>query len=679
MALMLAKPGYRKMQKIKVYNRKIASLTILGTFAALILSLIEPLMGWVLVLCACSFCITLYKSIAYSSPLKNSVLNLLALLCISILIWLAADYGLLNTMINLLVVACCLKILNLHHTGDYQMVASIQLFLVACGLIFHQSLLNSLFYAFLIILIFCVLHAIKIKETDLKTYSKHTVILLLQAIPVAALLFFVTPKLSPLWQMPVNQSNKTGLSEKMTPGDIAHLAKSDELVFRAEFTGPLPSPQQRYWRAIVLDEFDGKSWSISNTNKSFDGPQMIEFKGQALDYVVIAQPTSTKWLYSLDIPILIQGLSMQTISTNQQFQLTGRTPLYTQGLYAVKSFVEQPLNIYKGYENLSQYLQIPSSGNPETVEFVSENINTSMTTQEKIDKLKATFSYGDFRYTLSPPLMQSAPIDEFLFEKKAGFCSHYASALTYMLRLAEVPARIVTGYQGGEVQSGNVISVHQFDAHAWVEAWEDDKGWMRIDPTAIVAPNRVLSGLLSMVQNRQEFRQQSPFSLTNLKEYAVFNQLRLLMANIDHTWDQSILSYNQERQKSLLKKIFGNMKAESFSYALIGSFVIIGLFISLLFIPKRKAKGSDEMEWIDKLFQLFEKQKLSRIENETLQQFSQRIQPQLTPQASNALGFIVKEYYEWKYTGLQQPAPFKILKNRLYKHIVMVQSQFTNK
>ncbi|MFQ3208516.1 MAG: hypothetical protein ACI9IT_002683, partial [Glaciecola sp.] len=277
------------MQRIKVYNRKIASLTTLGAFAALIISLIEPLMGWVLVLCTCSFCITLYKSIKHSSPLKNSILNLLAILCISILIWLATDYGLLTTMINLLVVACCLKILNLHHTGDYQMVLSIQLFLVACGLIFHQSLLNSLFYALLVILIFCVLHAIKIKETSLIIYSKHTGILLLQAIPIAALLFFVTPKLSPLWQMPINKSTTTGLSEKMTPGDIANLAKSDELVFRAEFTGPLPSPQERYWRAIVLDEFDGKSWSISKTDSSFDGPKTIEYQGQSLDYIVIAQ------------------------------------------------------------------------------------------------------------------------------------------------------------------------------------------------------------------------------------------------------------------------------------------------------------------------------------------------------------------------------------------------------
>jgi transglutaminase-like putative cysteine protease len=666
------------MQRTKVFNQKIASFTTLGTFAALVISLLDPLMGWVLVLCACSFCITFYKSLRTSTPLKNSILNLLAILCISILVWLVRDYGLLNTMINLLVVACCLKILNLHHSGDYQMVASIQLFLVACGLIFHQSLLYSLFYASLIILMFCVLHAIKIKETGLKTYSKHTIILLLQAIPIAGLLFFVTPKLSPLWQMPINKSDQTGLSEKMTPGNIASLAKSDELVFRAEFSGRVPLPQERYWRAIVLDHFDGRTWSIAEKEKSQRVPDSLEFRGESLDYVVIAQPTSTNWLYSLDIPILIQGLSTQKITSNTQYQLSANTPLYSQGMYAVKSFVDQPLNIYKDYDDLSLYLQTPDSGNPETVNFVKTNIDESMSNIEKMNKLVGTFSNQNFRYTLSPPLMQSSPIDQFLFEYKSGFCSHYASALTYMLRLADVPARIVTGYQGGEVQSSNVISVHQYDAHAWVEAWDDENGWMRIDPTAVVAPNRVVSGLLSLVENRQEFRAESPFSLTNLKEYALFNELRLLMAKIDHTWDQSILSYDQESQKSLLKKIFGNMKAESFTYALIGSFVVIGLFIALLFIPKRGPKPGEESKWIETLFKMFERQELHRLENETLQQFSQRIESELPKQVSTALEFIVKEYYEWKYASVEQRLPFTTLKSRLQKHVLSIHSALTN-
>jgi hypothetical protein len=158
----------------------------------------------------------------------------------------------------------------------------------------------------------------------------------------------------------------------------------------------------------------------------------------------------------------------------------------------------------------------------------------------------------------------------------------------------------------------------------------------------------------------------------------LFNELRLLMAKIDHTWDQSILSYDQESQKSLLKKIFGNMKAESFTYALIGSFVVIGLFIALLFIPKRGPKPGEESKWIETLFKMFERQELHRLENETLQQFSQRIESELPKQVSTALEFIVKEYYEWKYASVEQRLPFTTLKSRLQKHVLSIHSALTN-
>ncbi|MEQ3658576.1 MAG: DUF3488 and transglutaminase-like domain-containing protein [Glaciecola sp.] len=662
------------MERIKVHNRSYAAFLCLGTFTALILSLLSPMMGWVLVLCACSFSITAYKAHNNSPPLKNSLLNLMAMLCIAILVWLAKDFGLLNTMINLLVVSCCLKILNLHHTGDYQMVASIQLFLVGCGLIFHQSLAYSLFYGVIVILLFCTLHAIKIRDTSFRKYAKQTLLLLAQTIPIAVILFFVTPKLSPLWKMPVNKSNQTGLSETMTPGDIANLAKSDELVFRAEFDNALPKPQDTYWRAIVLDEFDGKTWSLSERSKAFHGPPSVTFTGKSLDYIVIAEPTSTTWLYSLDIPVLVQGTSTQTLKTNQQFQLSSSSPLYTKGLYALRSFVEQPLNIYAGYEDTSQYLQVPNTGNPETVEFVLKNISPSMSTQEKIARLNDIFRSKPFKYSLSPPLMQSNPIDQFLFEEQVGFCSHYASALTYMLRLANVPARIVTGYQGGEVQSGNVISVHQYDAHAWVEAWDESAGWTRLDPTAIVAPNRVLSGLLSSIENREEFMKKTPFSLSHLQEYAFFNKVRLLMAKIDHTWSQSILSYNQESQKSLLKRIFGSMNAQTFSYALIGSFVVIGLFIFLLFIPRKKTKLNEEQYWLKGLYALIEKKGHTKDDGETLLQFSKRVAPYLDNASSAALSFMVKSYYQWKYAQQQQLEDFSAVKQRLHKHLMVLKN-----
>jgi hypothetical protein len=310
-----------------------------------------------------------------------------------------------------------------------------------------------------------------------------------------------------------------------------------------------------------------------------------------------------------------------------------------------------------------------------TVEFVLESISPSMTTQEKIATLNDVFRSRPFKYSLSPPLMQNDPIDQFIFDEQIGFCSHYASALTYMLRLANVPARIVTGYQGGEIQSGKVISVHQYDAHAWVEAWDETAGWTRLDPTAIVAPNRVLSGLLSSVENRKEFMKKTPFSLSHLQEYAFFNKVRLLMAKIDHTWSQSILSYNQESQKSLLKRIFGSMNAQTFSYALIGSFVIIGIFIFVLFIPRNRIKRNEDQQWLNALYALIEKQGHSKQDGETLLQFSTRISPHLDTASSAALSFMVKSYYQWKYAKPQQIEDFSALKQRLHKHLVVLKTK----
>jgi transglutaminase-like putative cysteine protease len=600
-------------------------------------------------------------------------------MCIAILIWWAKDYGLLKTMINLLVVACCLKILNLHFTGDYQMVASIQLFLIGCGLIFHQNLAYSLFYCSLIIMLFCALHAIKIRETTYTLYTKQTLLLIAQAVPIAIILFFVTPKLTPLWKMPVAKSSQTGLSESMTPGDIASLAKSDELVFRAEFKGELPAPNERYWRAIVLDEFDGKTWSIAEKPKRYPLPSEVTFTGKALDYVVIAEPTSTNWLYSLDIPVIIQSLSTQGMSVNQQFQLQTKNPLHAKGLYVVKSFVEQALNIYKGYEDTARYLQIPNRGNNKTVNYVLNNISPSMSTREKLNRLNSVFADNDFTYSLSPPLMQQNPIDQFLFEDRIGFCSHYASALTYMLRLANVPARIVTGYQGGEVQSENVISVHQYDAHAWVEAWDDELGWIRSDPTAIVAPNRVLSGLLSSAQNREEFRSESPFSLTLLQDYTLFNDLRLLLAEIDHSWSQSVLRYSQESQRSLLKKIFGDMTERSFFYVLIGSFIIIGLFIAILFIPRNRIKRNAEQKWLLKLYKLLSRQGYTKQEHETLQQFYDRIASHLNQQTRKALQFVINQYYQWQYNTHDKQTNFSTVETKTKKQMQVVKQHINDK
>jgi hypothetical protein len=224
-----------------------------------------------------------------------------------------------------------------------------------------------------------------------------------------------------------------------------------------------------------------------------------------------------------------------------------------------------------------------------------------------------------------------------------------------------------------------VISVHQYDAHAWVEAWDDELGWIRSDPTAIVAPNRVLSGLLSSAQNREEFRSESPFSLTLLQDYTLFNDLRLLLAEIDHSWSQSVLRYSQESQRSLLKKIFGDMTERSFFYVLIGSFIIIGLFIAILFIPRNRIKRNAEQKWLLKLYKLLSRQGHTKQEHETLQQFYDRIASHLNQQTRKALQFVINQYYQWQYNTHDKQTNFSTVETKTKKQMQVVKQHINDK
>jgi len=646
---------------------KLTPLAIVFAFACVFFSVQSSLMGWVLVLCACCFCIALYKALVGTQRrIENRTLNLLSIFCIAILLWYAGDFGLLRTMINLMMVACCLKLINLHRKADYQIVSMTLLFLIACGMIFHQDLTATLFFSIIILLIFAALNALEQPKSSINKNIKDATVLVLQALPVTLLLFIVTPKLSPLWQMPAAKSTQTGLSETVTPGDIAELAKSTDLVFRAEFSGPLPSPDERYWRSIVLDYFDGKSWSIAKQNyDSYNWQAPSDNSNKKYEYVVIAEPTSTRWLYSLDIPEVRQDIGIQNIRFNQRYQLSLDNPLYKQGLYVLNSYPALALTLFSQIQDIERYLQVPENTNPRTQDYIKTITNDNMSVDSKIQAIAAHFANHPFKYTLAPPLMPTDPVDTFLFDQQLGFCSHYASAFTYMLRLAGIPARIVTGYQGGEQQSQSLISIYQYDAHAWVEAWQPDKGWVRYDPTAIVAPNRVISGLIDSLTNGQEFRQEASFAFLLFKDFPLLNEIRLILAEIDHSWSESILGFNQDTQKSLLKDMFGNLDATNMSYVLLGSFILIAIFIGTILLIKSHQPRS---EW-QKLNQHFN-QKLSKrgfVKNtgETLADFISRVKPNLDEHSADTLDQYQRAYYVYQYQSHQNPEALQQIKRVL--------------
>ena len=195
------------------------------------------------------------------------------------------------------------------------------------------------------------------------------------------------------------------------------------------------------------------------------------------------------------------------------------------------------------------------------------------------------FRQQQFSYTLRPELMQDNPIDQFLFDYQAGFCAHFASAMTYALRLGGVPARMVTGYQGGEERENNYLSVYQYDAHAWVEAWLDDRGWVRFDPTAVVSPDRIQYGLERAVAEEGSFLEDSPFSLARLRGIEWINSVRLLLADLDYQWSRWVLGFNRSQQENLLKKILGQVNTTTLIYLSVTTFLVFMLILALYFLP----------------------------------------------------------------------------------------------
>ncbi len=393
--------------------------------------------------------------------------------------------------------------------------------------------------------------------------------------------------------MPASKASRTGLTDNVAPGDIANLSQSSELAFRATFSGDIPVPHERYWRAIVLEQFDGKRWQVSpqrtSTNRQYARFRQ-EFSptltGRFFEYEILAVPSHQRWLFGLDIAVPNDPNSHNNIWQSHDYQLISHNPLVNRFRYTVRSYPEVPLNQSLASLDRRINLQVPSQGNPLTQKWIKQLRQDVPDDRMLVNAIMSHFSQQSFKYTLQPRLMPVDPVDTFLFTEKAGFCSHYASAMTYALRLAGIPARMVTGYQGGEMREQDYMSVYQYDAHAWVEAWIDETGWQRFDPTAIVSPDRIQFGLETAMQEEGSFLKDAPFSLAKLKSIQWLNELRLALADMDYLWSKWVLGFNNQTQRDLLKGMLGKLTPERLAiFGLVVFSLICGL-ITLFYLPK---------------------------------------------------------------------------------------------
>lgn len=479
----------------------------------------------------------------------------LALLAVS-----AMSVGIVRTLMSYLLMAAALKLFEFTKKRDLGALVVIYLFLTAMILILDQGW-GMMFISFVILGITGILVNQNFVTLPLKQHGRIVWRISLAAIPLTVLLFVVFPRLGPLWKVPQANLGQTGLSESMSPGDFSALGRAAELAFRASFNGSVPTQPELYWRALVFEQFDGKAWAIhpatqlmhqQHTRLSHVAEPRAPIRFR---YQVITEPSGQPWLFALASPWSAQSgvftlPDMRLIRdrvVNQNFQYQA---------YAYADIESKPLLPPIKARNV----QLPALGGQKSREFAQTLLEDAGSEEAWAQALLRYFSTEAFYYTLQPGVYVNDPIDEFMFERRKGFCGHYASAMAFMARSVGIPARVVAGYQGGEWDpQREYLSVYQFDAHAWVELFIPNKGWQRYDPTAAVAPQRVLDGMGDLLADEASFLADSPFSLLRFKDNALLNQLRWAMANMDYYWTVWILGFDAARQTQFWQQLFGEV------------------------------------------------------------------------------------------------------------------------
>ncbi len=588
------------------YHQQWLLLAVVGCNLML---LINELSTWLIALIALCFVwrIRLIKAQRKSAN-KWFLLSVALVGCILLAIR-ASGLGLLLSMVHLLCFAYTLKMLEIKRRKDFYQMVLIGLFLLASSLIFLQTLFFITLFSFVLVLNLALLYQYFSKETDLSHNYRQGFKLLLQSLPLAIALFLLFPKLSPFWQVPFAKSAKTGLSNTVSVGDVANLALSNELAFRVTFDDTPPSYQQMYWRTLVLDSFDGVSWrrasdqltsdnlsSTRNTNRQSpvnESPFLPVLKGEATAYQVIAEPSFQHWLFTLDVA----NTHQQNITIKSDYSLVS-SKLLTQNLsYQVTSYMDSSLDLDYPIDKQRLNTQLPQESNPKLKEEALRLRALYSNNRQLIAAVLRHFNQQPFRYTLQPPLLTGDRLDNFYFSTQAGFCEHYASTFAFIMRAANIPTRLVVGYMGGEYnQQGQFFTIRQRDAHAWTEVWLASEGWVRVDPTAAVSPERIELGFSTELFEEQSSLSGDLVNFYQISQVKWLNMLRLQLANMDYQWTKWVVGYNAKRQQDFLKSWFGKVKQWKSTVAI--AVVLIATMLLLTWFLGRKNKPKPSLPWL---------------------------------------------------------------------------------
>ncbi len=369
---------------------------------------------------------------------------------------------------------------------------------------------------------------------------------LLLATPLALMLFLFFPRIpGAFWAIPRGGEATTGLSDTMSPGSITELTSSYDIAFRATFLGATPPPQERYWRGPVMHDFDGFTWR--RTYGTFYRRRPVEFLGTQYRYRIALEPSSQRWWFALDTP---QDKPDSKVFFTDDYELIGAEPVTETTSYTAVSYTSvrstQELRPATRRSDTRQ----PSNRNPRAQAFARELRARAGTDSQFVRAVLDFLSTGGFEYSLTPPALGADAVDDFLFTTRRGFCGHFASAFVALMRAGGVPAHIVTGYLGGEWNPiGGYFAVRQSDAHAWAEVWLEGRGWIRVDPTAVVEPERLNRGILDLLPNAvsgsERMLHGSPWLTSILQRWDAANTW----------WSAHVVKFDFQSQLNLLQRL----------------------------------------------------------------------------------------------------------------------------
>lgn len=556
------------------------------------------------------------------------------------------------------------KMLEMHARRDLFVVVFLCFFLVLTNFFYSQSIGTALMMIVSIIMLLTA--QLSFQYTGAAPPLGRRLLLgariLGIAAPVALLLFFLFPRIQgPLWGMPSDAGGgRTGMSDTMAPGNLSSLALSQEIAFRAQFAGAVPEQPQLYWRGIVLGDFDGRTWSRRLPSQA---DANLAVRGQPVAYQVTLEPHNARWLFALDMPNRLPQMDNNHARLNGAFELRAALPVDQRVRYSITSQFEYKLDADQ-LRDSERWLALPRGFNPRAMQ-AGLDLQREAAPAERVRRVLSMFRKENFIYTLEPPQLGHDSVDDFLYTTRAGFCEHFSSAFVFLMRAADVPARVVTGYQGGELNPvDGFMMVRQSDAHAWAEVWLEGRGWVRIDPTAAVAPERVRRNLAgALPESGTGLAAIGNLINMSLDGTSWLGQMRYRLSAMNNGWNQWVLNYDPARRRGMIDSLMDALRDWRVLAAL--ALGAAGLYLAHVWRLRRAADP------IDALYLALSRQLgllgLGRGADEGPTAYAQRIAGAgLAPEKTDALVRFLQLYSRYKYSPqLPDPALAATLKKLL--------------